>query len=302
LVSQAGGLRRLMQEAAAKYRDPAGLNIGGYEIGDELGKGGMGVVYRAVRKADGATLAIKVMLARVAVDESARQMFLREIEVAKLLRHPHVVSLLESGSAGGAFFFAMEFCNRGSLAQLTKRQRGKLSLGMAAPLMQQILAGLEYAHEQGYVHRDLKPHNILLDEQAGHWTAKISDFGLAKNFEKAGLSGMTATGSFAGTYHFMPREQLTQFKYVRPVSDVWSIAATFYHMLTGRFPLDFPRDRDPMEVILHDEPVAIRQREASLPASVAEVIDRGLATDTARRYQTAGEFRAALEQATGAAP
>jgi pSer/pThr/pTyr-binding forkhead associated (FHA) protein len=303
LMSQVGGpgLKKLMQEATDKQRAPGALSIDGYELGEELGKGGMGVVYNATRKADGATLAIKVMLARVAVDEAARRMFLREIEIAQRLRHPHVVSLIESGSAGSAFYFVMELCNRGSLDRLIKRHRGKLSLSVAMPLMQQTLAGLEYAHQQGFVHRDLKPQNVLLHEQGGNRTAKITDFGLGKSFETAGLSGMTATGGFAGTVHFMPREQITDFKYVRPVSDVWSIAATFYNMLTGRFPLEFPPARDPVEVILHDEPIAIRRRDPSIPGRVAEVLDQALASDPARRYQTAGEMRIAVEQANGGA-
>jgi serine/threonine protein kinase len=149
------------------------------------------------------------------------------------------------------------------------------------------------------VHRDLKPHNILLDEQAGRWSAKVSDFGLAKDFEKAGLSGMTATGGFAGTYHYMPREQLTEFKYIRPASDVWSLAATFYSAVTGRYPLEFSPQRDPMEVILHDEAVPIRQREPRLPAAVSAVFDRALLIDPAKRFPTTGEMRLALEQASG---
>jgi serine/threonine protein kinase len=90
---------------------------------------------------------------------------------------------------------------------------------------------------------------------------------------------------------------LTDFKYVRPVSDVWSMAATFYNMLTGAFPLQFPRDRDPVEVILRDEPTPIQRREPTIPAAVAACIDHGLATDVARRFQTAGEMRVALEGA-----
>ena len=300
LVSQTGALRRLMQEAAENFRGQLGFDIAGYDIGAELGKGGMGIVFHAMRKSDQQQVAVKVMLARVAVDESVRQMFQREIEITRKLLHPHIVSLNGNGSAGSAFYFVMEYCNGGSLHQLMQRHQGKLSLGTATPLMLQCLAGLEYAHQQKVVHRDLKPQNILLDERHGHWSAKISDFGLAKDFERAGLSGMTATGGMAGTYRFMPREQLTEFKYIRPVSDVWSLGATFYNALTGRYPLEFAPQRDPMEVILHDEPIPLRQREPSIPVPVAEVIDRALATDAAQRFQTAAEMRVCLESASGA--
>lgn len=297
LMADTGGLRRLVQEAANQLRDPSGPDITGYEIGDELGRGGMGVVYQAVRKSDRRPVAVKIMLAKIAVDENARKMFLREIAVARQLTHPNIVSLLESGSAGSAFYFVMEYCNGGSLDELIRGQGGRLPPSVAAPIMAECLDGLDHAHRQKFIHRDLKPQNILLDNRRGRWTAKITDFGLAKNFEMAGLSGMTATGRFGGTYFFMPREQLTEFKYFRPVSDVWSIAATFYHMLSGQYPLDFPEDRDPMEVILRDEPVPLRRRDAGIPAPVAEVVDRALAGDPAKRYQTAAEMKTALERA-----
>lgn len=135
-----------------------------------------------------------------------------------------------------------------------------------------------------------------MHKQEGRITAKLTDFGLAKSFETAGLSGMTATGTAGGTFHFMPREQLTNFKYVHPVSDVWSIAATFYKMLTGKLPLDFAPNRDPIEVILRDEPVPVRQRDAGIPPPLAEVIDRALLGDTAQRYQDAVEMKAALQR------
>ena len=199
----------------------------------------------------------------------------------------------------------MEHCRHGSLHTLIRRQGGRLSLPIAIPLMRDCLAGLAHAHEPPssdqprLVHRDLKPHNILLAEQEGLRIAKIADFGLAKSFEMAGLSGMTATGAVGGTCHFMPREQLTNYKYVQPASDVWSLAATFYYMLTGHVPLDFPAHRDVVEVILRDEPVPIRRRDSSLPVDLAEILDRALATDLSVRYATAGELKGALEQALG---
>jgi serine/threonine protein kinase len=127
--------------------------------------------------------------------------------------------------------------------------------------------------------------------------AKVSDFGLAKSFQKAGFSGMTATGAAAGTYPFMPREQLTNFKFVKPVSDVWSMGATFYFLLTGQFPRDFRRGADPVEVILRGGIVPMRKRDARIPRKVAEVIDRAVADKSNDRYQTAAEFRQALVKA-----
>lgn len=302
VLSGTGGLRGLLAAAQA-HVDERIPQIAGYEIGAELGRGGMGAVYQAVRKADGQTVAVKVMLAKIAVNERMRERFLREIEVTKQLDHPHLVKLLDSGSAGTAFFFVLDYCNGGSLEALAKRNGGRLALKVAGPLMLQCLDGLHHAHSAGFVHRDLKPPNILLHQSGQRWRAKITDFGLAKGFEGAGLSGMTATGSFSGTFHYMPREQLTNFKFLQPVSDLWSLGATFYKLVSGHLPLNFTADRDPMEVVLHDDAVPLRRRDPAIPEPVAKVIDRSLATDPAQRYPSAAEMKDALRRALqGSAP
>lgn len=297
VLSGRGQLKRLMQEAARKRGSLEPPSIEGYEIGELLGKGGMGAVYRAVRRSDGREVAVKIMLAKIAVSERTRRTFLREIEATRKLEHPNIVRLLASDAASSLFYFVMECCNGGSLEQKRRKRGGKLPVGEMPPIMLQCLDGLDHAHRGGFVHRDLKPQNVLLDGPEDHQQAKISDFGLAKNFELAGLSGMTATGGFGGTYHFMPREQLTEFKYARPVSDVWSMAATFYNVLTGCYPLNFEKSRDPMEIVLRDDPVPIRQRDDTLPDSLAEVIDRALSAELGRRYPSAQEFREAIAAA-----
>jgi len=120
---------------------------------------------------------------------------------------------------------------------------------------------------------------------------------MAKSFQQAGLSGMTVTGDCAGTPVFMPREQVVNFRQVKPVSDVWSLGATFYCMLTGHGPRDFPPGVDPMEVVLGGKAVPIRRRDATLPKKLAEVIDRSLAVKPEDRFQDASEFRRALKKA-----
>jgi eukaryotic-like serine/threonine-protein kinase len=143
------------------------------------------------------------------------------------------------------------------------------------------------------VHRDIKPENVLLVD-AEMTTAKLADFGLAKSFEQAGLSGLTATGAVGGTLYFMPREQITHFRVLRPASDVWAVGATLYHMLTLSYPREFVPGADPLQVILQGATVPIRRREPAIPAALAEVIDRAVDDDLARRYATAAEFRDAL--------
>ena len=163
--------------------------------------------------------------------------------------------------------------------------------------MLQSLEGLAFVHDKGFVHRDLKPENILLKGQRQNRVAKICDLGFAKNFEQAGFSGMTMTGAYAGTPLFMPREQLTNFKYVKPTSDVWSLAATFYVMLTGTLPREFPKGKDPMEIILHGKIIPVRERDRNIPIPLTQVLDRALSNSAKERFADAGEMLKAMKAA-----
>jgi serine/threonine protein kinase len=253
----------------------------------------MGAVYLANRKVDGVAVALKVLLAQVAVSPLARASFLREIDVTRTLEHRSIVRLFDYGALESElFYFVMELCAKGSVDQLLARRGGRLTIGETLDLALPALEGLAYAHQRGFVHRDIKPQNILLADDAG---AKLSDFGLAKSFAKAGLSGMTTTGATgAGTPLFMPREQLINYKFVRPVSDVWSFGATLYYVLSGTSPRDFAKDVDPLSVILGGGFVPIRSRDPAIPRGVAAVIDRALADDADARYPSATELLDAL--------
>jgi serine/threonine protein kinase len=153
------------------------------------------------------------------------------------------------------------------------------------------LEGLAAAHEAGFVHRDIKPDNVLLGEDGA---PRLADFGLAKSFQQAGLSGLTATGAVAGTFEFMPREQLTSYRQARPTTDVWSMAATIYYLLTGQYARDFAARSDPLAVILRGGVVPLRQRDPSVPDDLATVIDRALDDEPSRRFPTARELVTAL--------
>jgi serine/threonine protein kinase len=270
--------------------------IAGFEVGPMLGRGGMGTVYLAKRKADGGVVALKLMRPEVVVDGHSREAFAREIEVTASLRHPNVVALYEHGVEGDTFYFALEYCVGGSLSAALLKRDGPLDVETAVRITLDALEGLGYAHEKGFVHRDIKPENILLAD-AQMATAKLADFGLAKSFELAGLSGMTATGMVAGTLYFMPREQITHFRLLRPASDVWAMGATLYHMLTLRYPRDFLPGADPLQVILSGGTLPLRQRDPWLPAGLAEVVDRAVVDDLGQRYETAVDFREALRRA-----
>jgi serine/threonine-protein kinase len=306
-----GVVKRLLQ--LALDGEPLLAPIQGYEILRELGKGGMGAVYLARHRETGEEVALKLMLPHVAADARACQMFLREVENTRALRHANIVRLLEAGCSHGTFFFAMEYCDGGSVGQLIEERGGRLAIEEASAIILQALAGLEYAHQaevpavklrdgsvgrgRGLIHRDLKPQNLYLCGSGATRITKIGDYGLSKAFDLAGLSGQTRTGEKAGTPHFMPRQQVLDFRCARPEVDVWAIAATLYFMLTGLFPRDFPKGKDPWQVMLESQAIPIRQRDPSIPPKLAAVIDEALIDNPSIPFKSATELREKLEPA-----
>ena len=270
----------------------------GYQIGDEIGRGRLGIVYLAVREADGQPVAVKIVTPRTAVGEREYHAALVAVDRLRPLRHPHIAVLWETGLAQQSVYCVAEYCGGGNLRQWVE-QRGPRPVQEVGPLMLQCLTALQYAHAHDVIHRGIHPQNVLLVPSPGgrgEIIAKISDFALAHNLEVAGLAGMMATGEFPVDYHFLPREQVTDFRGCSAASDLWSLAATFYYALSGQFPYDFT-GRDPIAVILGDVPQPLRQRNPAVPPPMAEVIDRGLAAEAAQRYRTAAEMKTAWERA-----
>jgi hypothetical protein len=276
-------------------RQNQNLQIPEYEIISLLGAGGMGEVYQARHKQTGIRTAVKVMLSKVAVTASAREKFVREIQTTSTLQHPNIVRFIESGSSGSVFYIIMEYCNNGNLFDFVEAQSRPFTEKEVVPFLLGVLDGFAYAHSEGFVHRDLKPQNILLTKVDNTLKVKVSDFGLSKNFTQAGFSGMTVTGSYAGSYPFMPREQVTNFKYVKPSSDVWSIAATFYFVLTGELPREIQKGQDPMDAILRGNIIPIRNRNSQISKGFANIIDRALSNNLKDRYHDACEMKKAFE-------
>lgn len=271
--------------------------IEGYRVLQLLGKGGFGEVYLAQQEETGETVALKLMRPEIVANPRAIRWFLREVENMKQLQHHNVVQLKECGYGEQLFFFTQEYCNAGSAMDLMERRGGKLSLSEAVPLTLQALEGLEYAHNVGLVHRDFKPANIFLSRVGQSYIAKVGDYGLAKAFDLAGLSGQTQTGTKAGTPVFMPRQQLLDFKYAKPAVDVWAAAASLYYFLTGAFPRDFTgQDQDPFLVVLTTSAIPIRDRDRSIPQSLAQLIDLGLQDNPEIYFQNAAAFQRALSQ------
>jgi eukaryotic-like serine/threonine-protein kinase len=302
-------VKRLFGMAAQKQ--PAAKAIDGYELGKLLGRGGCGEVYLARHIETGKKVAFKVMLPQVAADERAVQMFVRETENISLLNHPNVVRMYGYGQAEGIFYFTMEYCNGGSVEDIMASYGGKLPPKVAIPIILQVLDGLDYAHNvpvgnlkfpdgrsevvKGLVHRDLKPGNMFVHTEGDNTIVKVGDYGLSKAFDLAGMSGMSVTGSVAGTLVFMPRQQVLNFKYAKPDVDVWAAAASLYYMLTG----DFPREitGDPIAAILTNPVIPIRDRDRSIPRELAHVIDAALQEEPRIYFQSAMEFQQALIEA-----
>ena len=271
--------------------------VPGYEMIKLLGRGGMGCVMLARSEKTGRAVAIKTLLPEVAVADQAVRRFVREIEVAAALDHPNIVRYLESGTHNGAVYLVTEFVEGSDAARLADSQGGRLPYKQAINVITQALDALAYAHGKGYIHRDIKESNILLSGSAPNYTAKLTDFGLAKSFTQSGMSGITMAGDMAGTFAYMPPEQIKDFRNVKPTSDIYAIGMTAYSLLAGDTALDVGPAGDmaaTVRAIFEAPIVPLRQRAPEVPERVAEVIERALAKDPAHRWQSASAMRTAL--------
>lgn len=345
-----GMLGQLLQNAAKKKQvespiapspkvDNGMPQIPGYRIESMIDRGGMGMVYKGTDLRQNKPVAIKIMLPQMATNPDNIKSFQREIDVTRQLKHQNIVELFDHGKSESLFYFVLEYVNGMNLYQFLMSRNGKIPLESAASIMLDTLDGLAYAHYvtivseiaggvsqtyTGIVHRDLKPQNILLGFTPKGVETKISDFGISKSFESAGFTNITKPGEVLGTPMYWPREQITHYKYLNPATDVFSIAAVFYEMLTGKWVRDgfealFERCKrqkrlaaisDYMTVIIGNPAIPIQQRNPEIPDPVAAVIDRALKEAevpyderkmrealSELRYPDAKAFREALAQA-----
>jgi serine/threonine-protein kinase len=268
--------------------------LAGYRLVRELGRGGMGVVYLAVRHADGGPVAVKTVTPAASGAGTALERFLREAGILRELDHPHIVAFREMGEANGLLYFAMDYVRGTDAGRLLQRQ-GPFAVGRAVALACQALEALAYAHARGIVHRDVKPSNLLVTEEGGREVVKVADFGLARVYQASQLSGLTLAGDVGGTVAFMPPEQITEFRAARPPADQYSAAATLYALLSGACCYDFPTDLNQQLLkVLHERPVPLRDRQPGIPARLAAAVHRGLAREPAERWPDVTAFREAL--------
>lgn len=274
--------------------------IPGYQMMRVLGQGGMGSVMLARSERDGRAVAIKTLLPEVAVSEQSLKRFMREIEVAASLQHQHIVSYIEHGTHNGIVYLVTEYVSGMDASKLAKHRGGKLNFKEVAKIIEQTLAALDFAHGKGFVHRDIKEQNILVDGSYPNYLSKLTDFGLSKSYKQTGMSGVTMVGDVAGTIAYMPPEQVRDFKEVRPPSDIYAVGMTAYSLLTGAHALDIAPNAGISETVkaIFEKPIIpITNRVPDVPLRVAAVFETALAKQIELRWRTAGEMREALLRA-----
>jgi tetratricopeptide (TPR) repeat protein/predicted Ser/Thr protein kinase len=259
-----------------------------YEIVKLLGEGGMGAVYRAHDRELDRVVALKVIRPELARNEQVLRRFKQELILARQITHRNIIRIFDLGTAEGMRFITMEFIEGEDLSSILAR-RGKLPAHEAAQIVAQVARGLEAAHAEGVVHRDLKPQNIMIDAEG---KASIMDFGIARSLETT--TAMTRTGALLGTPTYMSPEQAQGHK-VDLRSDLYTLGIIFYELLTGKPPFEAEH---PMATLLRrikEKPVPPIQLEPGIPKAINEMVLKMLATAPDDRYQSATQVLAALD-------
>jgi eukaryotic-like serine/threonine-protein kinase len=262
---------------------------GRYRVIERLGSGGMADVYCAEDQQLGRRVAVKLLHHRLAEDQQFVERFRREASSAAGLQHPSIVAIFDRGEWDGTYYIAMELI-RGRTLKDVIRERGPAPPAAAVDVVLQILRAARYAHQRGIVHRDIKPHNVMIDEDG---RVKVTDFGIAR----AGASDMTETGSVMGTAQYLSPEQ-AQGRPVDARSDLYSIGIVLYELLTGVVPFDA---ESPVTVALKqvsETPVPPRERNPQVPLWLDAVVLRALEKEPANRFASADEFIEALRGGT----
>jgi protein kinase-like protein len=267
-----------------------GDHVAGYRIERQLGRGGMGVVYLAEQTRLRRYVALKLIVPEYAEDEEFRRRFERESQLAASLDHPNVVPVYEAGEADGALFISMRYVEGSDLRQVV-RLEGRIGAHRAANLTAQLGAALDAAHARGLVHRDVKPANVLVSNEAGEEHVYLTDFGLTKHVSSQ--SGLTHTGQWVGTLDYVAPEQIQGGPLDARV-DIYSIGCVLYQVLTGQVP--YPKDNDvaKMYAHMHERPAPVTRLVPGLPASFDAVIERALAKRPDDRYPSAGDLGRAV--------
>ena len=274
-----------------------------YLIEEWIGGGGMGEVFRARQLSRGRPVAIKMISANNAVGDKASDYFRREIEVLRDLlmpggqSHHSIVAFYEIYEVDSQFQLVMEYVDGKTALDWIKGLEKPLPIASAAQIGRQLLSALEYAHSKGYVHRDVKPSNLLVFGPVHRPRVKLTDFGLAKSFaETDGLNNLTRQGDVGGSIGFISPDHIRQFSDVREPADIYCAAATLFYLLTNRYPyLGFdPREADSYEIILQHPPVPLRAYRPDAPEGMERILLKALQKQTRDRWKSAQAMADAL--------
>jgi len=285
------------QQGAGVFK--VGSKVGGYLLEEQIGQGGMAVVFRALDERLGRQVALKILAPALAGDEAFRQRFIRESRTAAAVDDPHIIPVFEAGDKDGVLFIAMRYVGGGDARTLINRE-SPLDTARVAAIVSPVASALDAAHAAGLVHRDVKPANMLLDvrpDRPDH--VYLSDFGLSK--AALGSTALTSAGQVLGTVDYAAPEQL-EGKPVDGRADQYALACAAFEMLSGEPP--FTRDQ-PLAVIyahLSESSPRLSDKRSGLSLAVDDVFARALAKNPQERYGTCTEFAKALREATGLAP
>ncbi|MGA9837885.1 MAG: serine/threonine-protein kinase, partial [Gemmatimonadaceae bacterium] len=262
-----------------------------YELDAEIGRGGMGIVYRARDRRLKRMVAIKVLPPELAFRSDIKTRFLREAETAAQLNHPNIVPIYTVDEVHGLVFFEMAYVSGDNLAKRL-HDRGVLPVDEVRHILRDVADALAYAHERGVVHRDIKPDNILLDAETGR--PMVTDFGIARAVSD-GDSRLTATGMAIGTPAYMSPEQAAGERVIDGRSDIYALGIVAYQMLAGEPP--FSAGSTPAMLVKHisEIPVPVEQRRADVPPDLARAVSLMLQKDPANRFPSAGDLVKALD-------
>ena len=280
--------------SAPPSRLRAGLAERGIGLEEELGRGGTSIVYRATDRKHARPVVVKVLRPEVSAALGTIR-FLREIQFAAVLRHPHILPLYDSGAVDGSLFYVMPYVDGESLRQRLARS-GRLPIEEALRIAGEVAGALAHAHAQGIVHRDIKPENILLE--AGH--AVVADFGVGLAMTRAARDRASAEESggepltAVGTPAYMSPEQASGDAAVDGRSDIYSLGCVVYEMLTGEPPFTGPTTRATIARRFQGPPVPVRQLRPNVPAAVAAAVEQALAFEPSERFATVMDFAQAL--------
>jgi serine/threonine-protein kinase len=273
-----------------------GSRIAGYRLGQQIGRGGMAVVFRAQDERLERQVALKILSPALAADETFRHRFILESRSAAAVDDPYIIPVFEAGEADGVLFIAMRYVPGGDVDALLK-QMGPLPAERAAAIISGVASALDTAHAAGLVHRDVKPTNMLLDTRVGRPDhVYLSDFGLSKGALSS--ADLTGVDRFMGTLHYCAPEQI-QGRRIDARTDEYALACTAFELLSGRPPFSQDEASAVLYAQLKEPPPRLAPRRADLPAAVDDVLLRALAKAPEERYASCGEFADALRVALG---